>query len=126
MYINIFLFFSSRYNFYENISFYQILVKYNGKKCTSELTNCREEEADLTILVVFSFRLLLATGYFWLEAIMEIHSRHIGNQERPGLPALLSSPFRSAVFLWQLANMFPSFCDEWQSCHRYYRLSRIP
>lgn len=48
-------------------------------------------------------------SYFWLETIMEIRSRHIGNQERPGLPALLSSPFRGAVFLWQLANMFPVF-----------------
>lgn len=43
---------------------------------------------------------------------MEIRSRHIGNQERPGLPALLSSPFRGAVFLWQSANMFSSFCDD--------------
>lgn len=71
--------------------------------------NCREEEADLMILASFSLRLLLATGYFWLETIMEIRSRHIGNQEHPGLPALLSSPFEGAVFLWQLANMFPSF-----------------
>lgn len=43
---------------------------------------------------------------------MEIRSRHIGRQERPGLPALLSSPFRDAVFLWQSSNMFPSFCDD--------------
>lgn len=40
---------------------------------------------------------------------MEICSRHIGNQERPGLLALLSSPFRGAVFLWQSANIFSSF-----------------
>jgi len=40
---------------------------------------------------------------------MEIRSRHIGNQERPGLPALLSSPFRGTDFLWQLANMFLVF-----------------
>lgn len=46
------------------------------------------------------------------EAIMEIRSQYIGNQERPGLPALLSSPFRGAVFLWQSANMFSSFCDD--------------
>lgn len=46
------------------------------------------------------------------ETIMEIRSRHIGNQERPGLPALLSSPFRGAVFLWQSANVFSSFCDD--------------
>lgn len=46
------------------------------------------------------------------EAIMEICPRHIGNQERPGLLTLLSSLFPSAVFLWQLANVFLNFCDD--------------
>lgn len=70
-----------------------------------------KEETDLAIDRYISSPSFISHGLFF-EAIMEIRSRHIGNQERPGLPALLSSPFRGAVFLWQPASMFSSFCDD--------------
>lgn len=71
--------------------------------------NSRKEKANYgREILVFLFFV-----FYWLlfEAIMEIRSQHIGKQEHSGLLALLSSPFRGAVFLWQSANMFFSFCD---------------
>lgn len=77
-------------------------------KSTDERTKHRKEGDRLQ-----SFSSIPFIGHRLLfEVIMEIRSRHIGNQERPGLLALLSSPFRGAVFLWQSANMFSSFCDD--------------
>jgi len=100
-------------NFSENllqnlkISLFICKVQYSSEHHSRNVETKETDSNDFNDSALFPLP-FIGHGLLF-EAIMEIRSRHIGSQERSGLPVLLSSPFRDAVFLWQLANAFPSF-----------------
>lgn len=102
------------------ISLFICKAQYSSEHTALETSRRRNRFND-RFCSLSSLCLFIGHGLLF-EAIMEIRLRHIGSQEHSGLPALLSSPFRDAAFLWQLANAFPSFCDDGNRAAEHYRV----